>query len=150
MTPWFLSCARYRLQAWRLPSILALVALAFSAGAWAQGIESIVAPGKLIQGHVKWEDDCKQCHVKFDRAAQNGLCMDCHKEVRADVRNKTGFHGKNKPQDCHDCHTEHKGRDARIVVLDPKQFDHALTNYALLGKHQKAECVKCQYFPNQV
>ncbi len=143
MTPWFLSCARYRLQAWRLPSILALVALAFSAGAWAQGIESIVAPGKLIQGHVKWEDDCKQCHVKFDRAAQNGLCMDCHKEVRADVRNKTGFHGKNKPQDCHDCHTEHKGRDARIVVLDPKQFDHALTNYALLGKHQKAECVKC-------
>ncbi len=143
LTPWLSSFTGCLFWIWRSRLILALGILAGSASAWSQGIESIVAPGKLIQGHVKWEGDCKQCHVKFDRQAQNGLCMDCHKEVGADVRNKTGFHGKNKPQDCRECHTEHKGRDAKIVVLDQQQFDHTHTNYPLLGKHQKADCVKC-------
>ena len=85
-------------------------------GAWSQGIESIMSPGSLIQGHAKWEDDCKQCHVKFDRKAQDGLCMACHKEVGADVRAKTGFHGKNKPEACRSCHTDHKGSGARIAL----------------------------------
>ncbi len=122
--------------------VLALALLA-SVGAWSQGIESVVAPGKLIQGHAKWEDQCDKCHVKFDRKAQDGLCMDCHKEIGADVRGKTGFHGKSKPQTCRTCHSEHKGRGARMVTLEPKQFDHTVTNFSLLGKHQKTDCDKC-------
>ena len=120
-----------------------LLAILGSAVAWSQGIESVVAPGKLIQGHAKWEDDCKQCHVRFDRKAQDGLCMDCHKPVGADVRNKTGFHGKSKPQSCRSCHAEHKGREGRIATFDQKQFDHTLTKFELHGKHQKIECAKC-------
>ncbi len=112
-------------------------------GANAQNIETLVAPGKLSQAHAKWEEDCKQCHVRFDRKAQDGLCQDCHKEVGADMRNKNGFHGKAKPQPCRTCHTEHKGRDTNLVILDTKQFDHATTNYALRGKHEKIECEKC-------
>jgi hypothetical protein len=112
-------------------------------GARAQGIESVIAPGKLIQGHAKYEDECKQCHVKFDRKAQDGLCMDCHKEIGADVRARTGFHGKSKPQACRTCHTDHKGRDARVVDLDKKKFDHAFTDFSLRGKHQEVECDKC-------
>ncbi len=69
--------------------------------------------------------------------------MDCHKEVAADFRGKTGFHGKSQPQACRTCHTEHKGRDGRIVSLDQKQFDHALSDFSLRGKHQKTECAKC-------
>lgn len=130
------------IRAWRAGLIMAL-GLLCTMSAWSQGIESVVAPGKLIQGHAKWEDDCKQCHVKFDRKAQDGLCMDCHKSVGADLRAKTGFHGKSKPQSCRTCHTEHKGREARIIALDQKQFDHALSNFALRGKHEKTECVKC-------
>lgn len=136
-----LFCPRL-LRRLRLGAILAL-GLLNAGGAWSQGIESLVAPGKLIQGHVKWEDDCKQCHVKFDRKAQDGLCMDCHKDVGADVRGKTGFHGKSKPQACRTCHTEHKGRDARIAAFDRKQFDHSVSDFALKGKHQKTECDKC-------
>ena len=112
-------------------------------GVSAQGIESILAPGKLIQGHVKLENDCAQCHVKFDRKAQDGLCMSCHKEVGADMRAKTGYHGRLKPQACSSCHTDHKGRNAQIVLLDKKQFDHNQTDYELRGKHQKTECDKC-------
>lgn len=131
-------------RVWRAGWIMALGAMLLGAGAMAQGIESVVAPGKLIQGHVKWEDDCKQCHVKFDRKAQDKLCMDCHKEIGADVRANSGFHGKKAQQQaCRVCHTEHKGREGRIVVLEQKQFDHTLTNFALQGKHQKTECAKC-------
>ena len=117
--------------------------LLLAAAAGAQGIESIVAPGKLSQAHVKWEDDCKQCHVKFNRKAQDGLCMDCHKEVGADRRARTGFHGKGKPQTCRTCHTEHKGREGQLVSLQTKTFDHGLTSFELRGRHAKVDCVKC-------
>lgn len=111
--------------------------------AGAQGIESILAPGKVIQGHAKLEDDCKQCHVKFDRSAQSALCMDCHKDVGADMRTKAGFHGRLKPQACNSCHTEHKGRNTQIASFDKKKFDHAQTDFQLRGKHQPLECEKC-------
>jgi hypothetical protein len=110
---------------------------------WSQGIESIVAPGKMTTAHVKYEDDCKQCHVRFDRKAQDGLCMACHKDVGADVRNKAGFHGHGVEAKCNSCHTEHKGRDANIVNLDKKKFDHTKTDFQLKGKHDKVECEKC-------
>ena len=126
-----------------LVALLWLVASALPAPALADSIESILAPGSLIQGHIEQENDCKHCHVKFDRKAQSGLCMDCHKPVGADVRAKTGFHGKLKPQACNSCHTDHKGRDADVVHLDQKKFDHSQTDYLLKGKHQPLECVKC-------
>lgn len=109
----------------------------------AQSIESILAPGKLIQAHAKWENECARCHVRFERKAQDGLCMGCHKEVGADTRGKTGFHGRIKPQACNTCHTDHKGRNAQIVSLDKKQFDHQQTDFVLRGKHQQVECEKC-------
>jgi hypothetical protein len=120
-----------------------LVVFAFAACARAQGIESILAPGKLVQSHAKWENECSQCHVKFDRKAQDGLCMSCHKEVAADMRARTGYHGRLKQQACNTCHTDHKGRAAQIVLLDKKLFDHNQTDYTLRNKHQKVECDKC-------
>lgn len=131
-------CQRYWLLA-----VWVLCVWGVSGSVTAQNIESILAPGKLIQGHVKLEDDCKQCHVKFDRSAQSGLCADCHKEVGADMKAKTGFHGRQKAQPCSSCHTDHKGRDAQVVVLDKKKFDHSQTDYLLRGKHQPVECEKC-------
>lgn len=125
--------------AWLLALLLA------PALAGAQGIESIMAPGKLIQGHAKYEDECKQCHVKLDRKAQDGLCMDCHKPVGADVRGHAGFHGRlEQPVVCRSCHSEHKGRDFRIVEFEPKKFEHdTKSDFALHGKHAKVACEKC-------
>jgi hypothetical protein len=139
MTPW---TAFARLIAVRWVVSLLLCLLGWSPVA-AQNIESVLRPGDLIQGHAKWEEDCKSCHVKFDRNAQDRLCMDCHKETGQDVRAKTGYHGRMKPQSCRTCHTDHKGRGAKIVELDKKQFDHTLTDFALRGAHQKTECDKC-------
>ncbi len=121
------------------------LAMALAPAVQAQGIESIMAPGKLIQGHAKYEDDCKQCHVKLDRKAQDGLCMDCHKPVGVDVRGKKGFHGRlEQPVVCKSCHSDHKGRDLKTTDIDEKKFDHNnKTDYTLKGKHEKVACDKC-------
>ena len=122
---------------------LLLACLGWAGAAQAQSLESIMAPGKVIQGHAKLEDDCKQCHVKFDRKAQDGLCMACHKDVGSDIRGKQGLHGRQDNTTCHDCHTEHKGRTARIADFDKKKFDHSKTDYLLAGKHAQTDCGKC-------
>ncbi len=137
MTPW-----HQLLRLWLRWAIL-IAAVSVGAPALAQTIESVIRPGEVIQGHAKWEEDCSKCHVRFDRAAQDRLCIDCHKEVGQDVRERTGYHGRLKPQQCRSCHTDHKGRTARIVELDKPKFDHAQTDYALRGKHAKVECEKC-------
>jgi hypothetical protein len=111
----------------------------------AQGIESIMAPGKLMKDHAKYEDDCKQCHVKLDRKAQDRLCMDCHKPIGVDVRGKTGFHGRlEQPVVCKNCHSDHKGRDLISTDFDKKKFEHnTKTDYTLKGKHETVACEKC-------
>ncbi len=109
----------------------------------AQSLESVLSPGAVIKGHAKTEDDCKACHTRFDRAAQDGLCVACHKEVGQDVKARTGFHGRQKAQPCRNCHTDHKGRDMRIVDFTPKEFDHRQSDYLLRGKHVEVPCAQC-------
>ncbi len=140
MIPWHatphLSCLRWL---WTLA-----LALAASLPAAAQNIESVLRPGELIQGHAKWEEECSKCHVRFDKNAQDRLCTDCHKEVGVDMRERTGYHGRQKREaTCRSCHTDHKGRAARIVVFDKQKFDHDESDYALRGKHKQVACEKC-------
>jgi hypothetical protein len=122
---------------------ISIAAAGASVSVRAQTIESVIRPGEVVQGHAKWEEECSKCHVRFDRAAQDKLCMDCHKEVGQDMRERTGYHGRLKTQQCRSCHTDHKGRAAQIVELDKQRFDHTLTDYLLRGKHAKVECAKC-------
>jgi hypothetical protein len=106
--------------------------------------ESALMPGEVIQGHAKLEENCKECHVRFNKEAQTGLCSDCHKDVKADIQKHEGFHGRlGGNKECRECHTEHKGRNAKIVLLDTKNFDHSKTDFPLLGAHLKPEKVKC-------
>jgi hypothetical protein len=126
----------------------ALLALALCAPAHAQGmLEQVLAPGKLSQAHAKYEESCQNCHVKFERANQDKLCADCHKDIGHDLQAKTGLHGRMETKTCRSCHTEHKGRDFVIVTLDKQKFDHAATNYVLRGGHVRVECAKC-HVPN--
>jgi len=109
-------------------------------------LASLVSPGDVIKGHVKEEESCEKCHKKFDKAAQSGLCKDCHKDVGKDISEKRGYHGRLKEEkECKECHTEHKGRDAKIVILDTAKFDHSQTDYVLKGGHlnEKVKCKSC-------
>ncbi len=112
----------------------------------------LLMPGDVIKGHAKEEEACEKCHKKFDKAAQSRLCMDCHKEIGKDVADKTGYHGRmEQGKECKECHTEHKGRDAKIAEFDHDKFDHKLTDFELKNGHKegvkeerKGQKVKCE------
>lgn len=123
--------------------VVVLVAL-LPWSAHGQSVESVLAPGDVIAGHAKLEGVCASCHVRFSPKGQDALCMDCHKEVSRDVKSKSGFHGRLKGEPtCRSCHTDHKGRQARIVQFDPKKFDHRQSDYLLKAKHQDVACDQC-------
>ena len=125
---------------------LLLAALMLSSHwAVADSAEIALMPGKVIEGHAKYEEECKNCHKRFDKAAQTGLCLDCHKETAADVRSKKGYHGRLKEEDkeCRTCHTDHKGRNAKIVIFDKNSFKHDETGFILEDKHKTTKCEGC-------
>jgi hypothetical protein len=124
-------------------AFLVLLVLGFGA-AQASEAELALMPGEVIKGHAKYEANCKECHTRFDKDAQKGLCKNCHKEVKVDVDDKKGFHGTLEEKECNVCHTDHKGRDAKIVIFDEGKFKHDKTDFPLKGAHDKKEKVKCQ------
>ena len=126
-----------------LRSIFLALLLSFSGASLGAG-ETALMPGEVIQGHAKLEENCKECHVRFHKEEQSGLCADCHKDVKADIHKHEGFHGRLGDKECRECHTDHKGRNAKIVVLDTKNFDHSKTDFPLLGAHLKPGKVKCK------
>jgi hypothetical protein len=128
-----------------ISGLLAVFGTVGAPHARADSFESVLMPGKVIEGHVKLESDCKSCHVRFNKAAQTQLCLDCHKDVARDVQAHGGYHGRIKEQECRVCHTDHKGRDMNIAPVDPTTFDHNLTDFVLKGGHtgNKIRCEDC-------
>lgn len=125
-----------------LAQIMLLLGLSCSTGS-AQTFESVLSPGPVIRGHQKVEHECNACHVRFDRAGQDALCLGCHKDVAQDLRQRSGWHGKQKAQMCRNCHTDHRGRDATVVAFDRKQFDHRQSDFELRQRHAQLDCAKC-------
>ena len=109
-------------------------------------IETLLMPGEVIQGHAKLESECSSCHVRFRKGTQKELCLDCHKEVNKDIKGKRGYHGRLPDianTDCKSCHSEHLGREADIVHLDPLSFKHTQTDFPLRGAHTSVACSAC-------
>lgn len=128
-----------------LAAVLTLIGI-FHAGLAAGGtLERLLMPGEVAKAHAKVEQECSKCHDRADKARQTTLCMDCHKDVAADVRARTGFHGRGVKAGvgCNACHTDHEGRDADIVRLDRDSFDHSRTDFALTGAHAGPACDSC-------
>ena len=126
--------------------VLLLLCAAASKSLPALEIEKLFMPGSLIAGHEEFEAECTSCHVRLRDTTQEALCRNCHEEIDEDMRGKRGFHGRNKQAyslECKTCHSDHKGRDARIVWLDKDKFDHGFTDFRLEGEHARTECSAC-------
>ena len=112
-------------ERWQLLLIPGLLcALLAAREAEAVNPETLLMPGKLTTAHAKYEEECSKCHDRTDRSRQTGLCLDCHKEIAADVRQHRGFHGRLTGIDtaeCRACHSEHLGRNADIMKLSREQ-----------------------------
>jgi hypothetical protein len=111
----------------------------------ANTFEKLLMPGPVISEHQKYENECSNCHQPLGDVTQRTLCLDCHKEVRKDFATKKGFHGRKIAQnvDCKTCHTDHKGRDAKIVLLNRQDFNHKDTDFILKDSHKDVECSSC-------
>src|SRR5208282_1906552 len=117
-----------------------------ASSAFAVSVETLLMPGKVTQAHVKQEETCANCHDRSNVRTQSALCLDCHKDIAADVGQHRGYHGRMINAgvgECRACHTEHKGRKADIVQLSRAQFDHHLTDFPLEGAHAALDCETC-------
>ncbi|MEJ2741832.1 MAG: cytochrome c3 family protein, partial [Gammaproteobacteria bacterium] len=68
-----------------------------------------------------------------------------------DRKQQQGYHGispSTTANPCQSCHTDHEGRDADIIGLDPAIFKHNHTNFTLTGAHQALACDSCHH-PNK-
>lgn len=114
--------------------------------AGAASVETLLMPGPVASSHAKFEATCTSCHDRTNVRSQTSLCLDCHKQIAADVSGHHGYHGHMQNAaagECRACHTEHKGRAADIVQLDPAHFDHRLTDFPLLEAHAALACASC-------
>lgn len=114
----------------------------------ADSLQSLLMPGDVVSSHEKYEQECDQCHDTSNKERQGQLCMQCHahKNIADDLSNKTGFHGQlsnREKNDCKHCHTDHKGRNANIILLNTATFDHLKTDFPLKGEHTKTACNSC-------
>ena len=128
--------------------IITLSIMLIAAETNADNLKSLLMPGPVIKAHEKYEQDCDQCHDTSSKAKQGKLCMQCHdhENILDDINNKTGFHGRlpdSVKTNCKHCHTEHEGRDAKVILLDPSTFDHSKTDFLLKGMHTKTSCTAC-------
>jgi len=77
---------------------------------------------------------CKDCHYKVDSwvfLQMGQRCINCHKNIH-EGEIKTKFMGDNE---CSNCHVTDKWQ--KVI------FDHATTDFVLLGKHKSASCESC-------
>ena len=140
------TCTERRATASRLARIAAIGSFVLAAAADATDLEKLVMPGPVIAAHANTEADCGACHARLRDVDQRSLCVECHKNVRADLAAKAGFHGRAPSAytaDCRACHPDHRGRDADVIGLDPAGFDHELTDFPLRGTHLRVGCDAC-------
>lgn len=120
---------------------LFLLLLVFSIRSFAQ-----ISPGELTRSHAGLEglSNCTKCHVLGEHV-EKSKCMDCHTEIRQSIAANRGYHstagvrGKN----CWSCHSEHHGRNFKILKFEKKNFDHSQTGFQLTGRHSQINCEDC-------
>jgi hypothetical protein len=109
----------------------------------------MIAPGRLIEGHRAYEQDCFACHTPL-LGASSKKCIACHKPAEIGVRTTQGapiaaaktkvpFHQKLLKQDCVACHSDHAG------AIKYRAFQHF--SHGLLEPATRAQCIACHARP---
>ncbi len=105
-----------------------------------------ISPGDLVKAHAKLEgmSNCTKCHV-LGQGVENSKCLDCHKEIKTLMDAGRGYHSSSdvRGKNCWSCHSDHHGRNFRIINFDEKNFDHNRAGFKLSGKHSSIKCQDC-------
>jgi hypothetical protein len=105
------------------------------------------SPGPLASAHADIED-CAACHQPL-QSTQADLCMECHTEIGTELAAGEGLHARlRSPEQCLNCHPDHRGADFDLSTEALAGFDHSLTFFSLSRHAQDfdtgaIECVDC-------
>ncbi|MFC2165317.1 hypothetical protein ACFLT2_10015 [Acidobacteriota bacterium] len=128
-------------------SLCVLIAIAFFTNTLFSFQEQFTtddAPDELSLVHSESPGlkNCLKCHTdELEVPAKK--CLACHTEIAQRITQSRGYH-QDKNEDCAVCHSEHQGKEGKIVDLDPEDFDHEETGYAFKGAHTKVKnCRNC-------
>jgi hypothetical protein len=109
-------------------------------------VSAQISPGDLSRAHANLEgiSNCTKCHVLGEKIT-NDRCLACHTEIKELTGRKKGYHADPSvsTKSCASCHSDHHGRNFKIISFDKEKFDHQKAGYELLGKHKTLECAKC-------
>lgn len=107
-------------------------------------LESQISPGPLCRAHAELDgpEGCRNCHTAGFKGFSRRLCLECHQDIKQRMDARLGFHGK-VVGECQGCHTDHKGRDARIVKIEPARFNHDAALFQVTGAHHALDCDAC-------
>lgn len=105
------------------------------------GALSEQATGRTLGGmknHAATKGGCDICHAEpWSTQDMASRCVRCHSNLNAEIKSKKGVHGllvtKSSTITCRGCHTEHKGPDAALTIVDEGTFPHELTGFSLKG-----------------
>ncbi len=105
-----------------------------------------LSPGELSNSHAKFEgiSNCTQCHVLGNKASSE-KCENCHTEIQERIKLKKGYHASAEVigKQCFDCHSEHNGKNFKLIRLDVTKFNHNTTGFPLSTPHAKKACADC-------
>ena len=105
-----------------------------------------ISPGELsaVHTHLEGLSNCTQCHVLGNKVSSE-KCLVCHTEIKTRIESKKGYHASSDVAggECALCHSEHNGKNFRLINLDTDNFDHDLTGYHLSVPHAKRSCADC-------
>jgi hypothetical protein len=105
-----------------------------------------LSPGDLSEphAHLKGLSNCTKCHELGEKVS-NEKCLDCHLNIGIRINESRGYHASTdvKGKKCVKCHSDHHGKNFKMIRLDTDRFDHALTSYKLHGAHADQNCRTC-------
>ncbi|RJP71950.1 MAG: cytochrome C [Ignavibacteriales bacterium] len=105
-----------------------------------------ISPGDLSlpHSHLEGLSNCTKCH-EIGKQLTINKCLSCHNEINSRIKNNLGYHSDAdvKGKHCWKCHSEHNGRNFRIINFNKNKFNHSKVNFELTGSHADLACSKC-------
>jgi len=110
-----------------------------------------LSPGDLSNPHKHLEglSNCTKCHEIGQKVLPEN-CLSCHGILDDRIKEGKGLHANVGFEDCSDCHSEHHGREYKLIYWETGQekFDHNKAGFELLGKHASLKCINCHTSDN--
>lgn len=88
--------------------------------------------------------NCTKCH-DLGKQVSKAKCLGCHTEISDLINQNKGYHSNKNvaSKNCWNCHSDHFGRNFKIIKFDEDKFNHNDAGFELKESHKNLECGKC-------